>query len=217
MIDLNLDQIEKIKKEILDNFKICEIQQDILQVMEEKYNVLKNNIDIKKINYCIHKYIDSELDFKTEGMRGIGRASTFVPRLGACYRSQFYKLSQEDIDKIYIYIQDILLLGYLSYSFLMEEEPKFDNTMTKEKLSKEWITGIYASDPSEMRDKLQNTLANLAEKSITKLKDIFKKHNIKNGKLFSKDKLDLIIWWYVLAGFSLRLVESGRHKKMFNN
>lgn len=211
MQKLTLEKIEIIKTGILESFKE---HQDIIQMIETKYSTLRNSVNIEKLDYCIDKYVNAELDFRAEGMRGIGRASTFVPRLGAYYRESFSNFTQEEIDKLYNLIQDILLIGYLSFVFLMEEKSQFDTSINTEKLCEAWITGMYGSDPSEMGEKLQNALGNLSEKSIIRIKDFFEKHNMKKGRLFSKDKIDIILWWYILAGYSLRLVESGKHYKI---
>lgn len=45
---------------------------------------------------CINRFVDAELDFMTPGERGLGRASTYYPRLAAYERKKISRLGMQE-------------------------------------------------------------------------------------------------------------------------
>jgi hypothetical protein len=67
---------------------------------------------------CIERLSDTEIDFMTPGIRGLGRLSTAWPRFGGNYRKQLKNLPQKDFDLLHCYIYCSIRGGYDAMVFL---------------------------------------------------------------------------------------------------
>ena len=181
----------------------------------ELYNSIKIKMDALKqifnsnaVTYCLEQYINSELDYKTPGDRGLGRMTTYIPRLAAYLRKQIANLSSQELNELYYLIQDLILRGYLASVLFIEESPKHSKVSESKELYEAWISGIYAEDPSQMSENLQKAFALCTDSAFVEIKEFFSKHTMKVSRFFSRDKTDTIISYYPFAGFGLRFEET---------
>lgn len=207
MSECKIEHLEHAVEEIVKTFSV---KKDVTREYREKFGQFKKDYDGKRVGYCLEKYINAELDFTTPGNRGLGRMTEYIPRFGAYFRSQLSVMSEEELGKLYGLIQDFMLRGYLVHA-LFAEEPLGEAAISSSKdLYEKWIPGIYVSNPSEMGNNLKNALAMCSNSAHEKLKSFLVSHNMKGGGFLSKDKTDLILMYYPLAGFGLRFVEIGK-------
>ena len=185
-----------------------------LEIMESNFNQLKLEFNYEVINYCLGKYIESELDYTTQGDRGIGRMSNNIPRLGGYFRKQLSKMTNEEYEELYLLIQELFIRGYLARILFVEE--KLDNAKFKngESIFKEWIPLIYISNPLEMGPNLRAYLDVCTLPIFKLISEFMGQHGMQGGILFnkldrflSKGKLNEIFSYYILAGFGLRVIE----------
>jgi len=85
----------------------------LLDKINPIYDQYRDQFNIEGLNFCFENYINSELDFQTPGERGLGRMSSEIPRLGAYFRKQMSRISQQEHSELYRTIQDLMLRGYL--------------------------------------------------------------------------------------------------------
>lgn len=175
---------------------------------ESKFQKYKQNYNGKLIGYCINNYINAELDYETQGDRGIGRMTTFVPRFGAYFRKQLCLMPKGDISTLFMLIQDILIRGYLGHLLFMEESIKKSKLVNKEKLFQEWIPGIYGQHTSKLPDYMNKIFTISVGNSFKETKEFILNHGMKGGGFLSKDRTDEILFYYLFAGYGLRLVET---------
>ena len=178
-----------------------------LEFIEPKYAELKGTFNISAISYCFENYINAELDFETPGVRGLGRMSTYIPRLGAYFKNQISRLSKEDLNELYEIIQDILLKGYLVHALGSGQKLEEGKIKDPQTLYKAWIPKIYSSGLDQLEEGFRNILSISVESAYRALLAFLQGHKMKGGGVFSKDKTDEIFIYYALAGFILRVVE----------
>ncbi|MHB1376864.1 MAG: hypothetical protein ACYCXB_05490 [Candidatus Humimicrobiaceae bacterium] len=196
-------------QEILLNCKIL-----FIETLESKFKKIISEFNSDAITYCLEKYIGVELDYKTQGSRGIGRMTTIIPRFGAYFRESLKKLSSQELNELYLIIQDLCLRGYLAHVFLVEESVSSAKLSKGDPIYKAWIPCIYVSDPFGMGPKLITFIGDCTESAFRAIYDFMRQHGIKSGVLFNKigsflseDTISQIFTYYVLAGISLRHVE----------
>lgn len=172
-----------------------------------KYDKLKTTFNSKAITHCFGNYINAELDYKTEGVRGLGRMSTYIPRLGAYFRKPISKLAVDEINELYRLIQDTILIGYLNHALGSGENLEEAVLTDGEELFKAWIPEIYSSGIGQMEEGFRNMLTATVEAAYRELTAFFSEHGMKGGGFLAKDKTDDIFIYYALAGFILRVTE----------
>ena len=165
--------------------------------------------------YSIEKYIDAEMDYSTPGIRGIGRASTFIPRFGGFYSKYLKNLSDDELNIIKNTIFKIIKLGYetaVAMEVVLELEPiKLKNFDILPFFNK-WILKIYTVDFVN-DSRFGSFIGQSAWESIIyfcfKIADTTEFPNkflaLKNA---TNSKLSFIINKYVEAGFLLRYLET---------
>lgn len=191
--------------------KICNTvgkETELVNSSRTKIHSLKESFNSTAITYCLEKYINAELDYKTLGDRGLGRVSTYIPRLAAYFRKQISNLSYQEIDELYYLIQDLILRGYLVRVLFVEDTLRPSTVSDGKELYEAWVPGIYAESPSQMSVDMQKAFAVCIDSALTEIKAFFSKHNMKGGGIFSKDKTDEILMYYPFAGFGLRFEET---------
>lgn len=180
--------------------------EEMVNDFDAKFMLLKSMCDFKNIDYCIDKYIFTELDFQTPGMRGIGRINDDIPRFGGYFRKQLSKLPEEKIENLAILFKQSMYIGYLTHALLMEETIKTPVVTSEEALFKKWIPEIYISDIRKVPN-LANFLYASANETMLAIETLMKKYGLKGGGFLSADKTDLILSFYPQAGFGLRFCE----------
>lgn len=204
--------ILKIKKENLDQTfaTVCSViegKNELLESMKLKYDSMLSNFNYQAINHCLDSYIMSELDSETSGDRGLGRMTSFVPRLGAYFREEISQLLESDKLELYDLIQDLVLRGYLVHVLFMETEDEKVKTSSGSELYESWIPEIYSGDPSEMGENLQHILSACSESAYESLYAFINKHRIERDEIFQSNETDSIFTYYLVSGFGLRLLE----------
>ena len=151
------------------------------------------------------------MDFQTSGDRGLGRMTDYIPRLGGYFRGQLSSLSSEEKSELCGLIQDIILRGYLVRALFVEAKLEQAKISSGSESYENWIPGIYSDDPSSMGENLRNLFGAITNTAFVAIRMFFKKQGMKGGGFLSKDKTDIILLYYPLAGFGLRLVEVRGH------
>jgi hypothetical protein len=181
--------------------------EEAIAMIDGMYDELKSTIDFEKIDYCMDRYINAEIDFQTPGDRGIGRMRDTIPRFGGYFRKQVSKLSSEDLEEIKSNLKQVLYTGYLIHIFLQEETLKDSKGQSSQELFKKWIPKIYVSKVENIPANLKNYLFGATSKKLMNLKKIMKKNGLVGGGIFGSDKTDMILTYYPIAGYGLRASE----------
>src|SRR3989338_2094682 len=179
---------------------------------EFKKNFEQNKVGIssEKINYCLEKFLHAEFDYGTPGIRGLGRASDYWPRLAGYFRSAFSKLSVEKMRELDALITSMIVKCYL-YSFLIsDKKAEPSNIKTGEQLYEKWIPPIYMFDLGGISDDIMNMLFAIIKKDRDGIKDFFKQNGMTQGFFGGADKTDEILNGYVGAGLVMRIIESAK-------
>ena len=182
----------------------------LVNSFESKIDSLKRVFDSKAITYCCEKFIDAELDYKTPGDRGLGRASTYIPRLSSYFRKKIINFSSQDLDELYCLIQHLILSGYLVHVLFVEDNLRTSTVTDLNELYEAWLPGIYAESPAQLSENMQKAFAACTVSALSKIMAFFGKNNMKAGGFFSRDKTDEILMYYPFAGFGLRFEETRR-------
>ena len=206
MSECKIEHLETAMASIVMKFSD---EEELLSTIKHKFDQFKKRYDGKRIGYCLEKYINAELDFTTLGNRGIGRMTEFIPRFGAYFRKALSNMSEVDLSKLYNIIQDVILRSYLVHVLFIEESVRDSAISPGKELYEKWIPGIYSKDPSKMAENLRNIFAVCTDSGFKALKNFMNSHKMKGGGFLSKDKTNEIVLYYSLAGFGLRVVETG--------
>ncbi len=169
-----------------------------------KIAAIKSQANLGPIEHCLDRFVRAELDTSTPGQRGIGRVSLSPPRLGGYFRRQLSRLSERDLSELGDLMRCLLFRGYLIRALT---EKTFDPTTGQvegERLFDQWITRIYATNFAKG---VLVRIYYFGENPLTRLKEFLVSKNAVGGGIFSKDKSEAIILWYLLAGFLLRQEE----------
>jgi len=196
--------------------KIDEYVDEMLTILKEDtetinefktgYQKSKDRVEVDQLNYCIEKYVNSELDYTTEGIRGLGRASEFWPRLGGYFRKGVSQLTQEKRQELDFLITSLIIKSYL-FQILLSNQPKeISKIKNSEELYQKWVPEIYRFDISIIPEDSRNFLFAVIEKDFDLLKKFFQDNNMKPGT-FSSDKTKDILSGYISAGVTIRIIE----------
>lgn len=197
---------EKIDQYVDEMLTIFKDDSETIDSFKRDYQKSKKNIQIDYLNYCIIKYINSELDFETKGINGLGRSSDFWPRLGGYFRDNISQLTTEKIEQLYLLILSLITKSYL-FQILLSDIPKeISKINTSEELYKKWIPKIYIFDINIIPEDSKNFLFATIENDIELLKKFFKENDMRVS-IFSPDKTLHILNGYILAGITLRIAE----------
>jgi len=207
MLECKIKDIESAAKEILN---LAEKRSDL----SFKFQELQASLQCESLSYCLEKYINSELDSKTPGDRGLGRMTTVIPRLGAYYRKQMSRLQSEDLSELYGLIQRIILIAYLVRPFFVEK-PLSKPKLSEKKLYKAWIPTIYSGD-NPLSESVLDTIDAFTYATIESLFNFFTKYKMEKNHLLGKDKKMDILFGYYVAGYYLRIVETDKEDKFSN-
>jgi hypothetical protein len=74
------------------------------------------------IELCVERFIDSALDFRAPGNRGLGRLSEVVPRYGAYFRRYLCSMAVDELAQLRNLIRNPVLTGYLAVALLNDDE-----------------------------------------------------------------------------------------------
>lgn len=152
---------------------------------------------------CLSRFIGSELDWRTPTVRGLGRASTFLPRLGSQGPAQLFMLGTEGRQQLARLMLSTVIDGYVALR-LVEE---LDSTevgqgapIGAETLFEKWLPSIYAVSASNLGPAFRIAERH-AEPSLADLNDWLRRQGIQSVKI------RLLTNHYVIAGWMLRASE----------
>lgn len=203
-MNIKNQDIEKYVEEMLD---IISPYFESTNEFKKNFEQNKENISSERINYCLEKFLHSEFDYGTSGVRGLGRTSDYCPRLAGYFRSAFSKLSIEKTRELDTLITSIIMKCYL-FSFLISNKTDESlNTKSGEQLYKTWIPQIYIFDLSGIDNNVMNMIFTVIEKDYDSIKDFLKKNEMSPGFFSSIDKTDEILNGYIRAGLIMRIAE----------
>ena len=207
MLKCEIKDIEAAAKEILN---LAESKSEV----SSKFQELQASLQCESLSYCLEKYINSELDSKTPGDKGLGRMTTVIPRLGAYYRKQMAGLQSKDLSELNGLIQRIILIAYLVRP-LFVENPLSKPKLSEKKLYEAWIPTIYSGN-NPLSESVFDTIDTFTCATVDSLLDLFTKYGIGKNRLFGKDKKMNILFRYCVAGYYLRIVEIDKEGKFSN-
>ena len=200
-------KIADLEKAFFSIQKVFAEEHNLLNTIESRFSELIPLLNIEAISFCIDNYLTAEMDYHTQGNRGLGRMSDNIPRFGGYFRKPLSSLSQEDKAQLLTYFQDIILRGYLVHALFAEA--KIDKPIQTDitTIYEKFIPSIYMTNPSNMGEKLQNVLYASINTAMNDIKSFLDKKGMKGGGFFSTDKTDYILIYYPLAGFVIRAIE----------
>lgn len=185
---------------IMEYFRECGVSENAIQMYTEYLEQKLNTVNYDAVDYCLNKFIESELDFVTVGDRGLGRLSLFYPRLAGYMRKSISMLTGEQLSELSQLIYDLMLDSYLAT--LVWLETTISKRILPDQLFRKWIPSIYVQDLNqfiEQRDFVMNHITISAEKT----EQFLNNYHIHSG-LFKKDMITEILLMYIVGGSILR-------------
>jgi len=204
MEECNVENFDIIAAEIKNSLSNS---QELISHANSNYPVLRQSLNLEVINFCMHRYIQAELDSRTPGNRGLGRMTTGIPRFAAYMRKHISILSEKDISELYRLIQDLMINGYLIHALFIENPIKKPSLSRGKTLYERWIPEIYVGNLSKMSRSVSDLFEVGPGPPFIRLQAFLDAHNLKGGGFLSLDKTELITFYYPIAGFALRAAE----------
>lgn len=177
------------------------------EILDIKINNLKTYHDFSVPGYCINKFIKSEMDQQSPGLRGVGRVTDETPRFGGFYRSIVNHLYKDEIIELEVLFKELIYIGYFTHAIVAEEILKPAEFEDKYKLYQMWIMYILGFDISSFSQNMA-LVEKASQQSVNSLKD--KLHKLEFYMTDTEEEiLDRILRFYGVAGFTLRRREMG--------
>jgi hypothetical protein len=199
-IDNYFHEILEWANQNIEDHKVCEKYKNLFN---NNYNLKKDNLNDEKIDYCIEKFVIAEMDYSTDGKKGIGRFTEDTPRFGGYYRKSLKNLEKEKSDEFAEIMSSLIKKAYVSSILLTDTKEISIND--KDSLFKIWIPKIYTFNG------MSEGVVDLFLGTLTNEINIFKKklvdYNMK-APLFSKDNHEKILFGYCMCGVTLWLSET---------
>lgn len=185
-----------------------ELQEDEANQFDAKVHSLVQNSSLEISEYCINKFLNSEIDLQSPGLRGVGRITDEIPRFGGYYRNTLQDLYKDELLELKKTLKELMYIGYLMHFFCCEEELKATQYQDKYKLYQIWTMYLLGFDQNTFQEEIV-TLQKVSKKTIENCNEQMRKLQI-NG-LNGSDELVLerILFYYGTAAFALRRREMG--------
>ena len=185
--------------EIINEMKNS-INKDNFDLFKKNFKENYDSIDLDKINYSMDRFVEAELDFMTDGNRGIGRLTENIPRLGAYFRDKLSILDKKGLGELENLIKRLIVKSYIFPATIMKQ-PENAKNLTPEELYNEWIPNIFTSNlKTLMSENSGNTLLSVIEKDVLLIRNFFRLHNMKGGGFLKINKIEFILDKYIVAG-----------------
>jgi|GEM_PF-4628300 len=188
------------------NIKHLFSTQDV-EIVDVKMDNLLNNHNFSIPEYCIEKFIKTEMDHQSPGLRGVGRVTDETPRFGGYYRSNVNNLYKDEIVELEMLFREIIYNGYFIHAILYEEVLKPAKFEDKYKLYQMWIMYILGFDNNSIFQ-IMEKLGKASQTAIVTLKEKLGEFGFPMTDT-EADVLDRIIRFYGIAGYTLRRREMG--------
>lgn len=200
----DLAHASKMSREMMEQYGASQGQ---LDAIDASLLALQGVFNGQAVSFCLTRYIAAELDSQTLGVRGLGRISTHVPRLGAHYRKQISRMCPSELSELFSLLQTMMMQGYEAHATLevLADGAIAEATMVRgQELFEAWIPLIYSFN----FDAAGELIGNFTYSGWEMIKEFFESHKMKVGDKKTKE----ILIYYMFAGFALRLVEVGKNK-----
>lgn len=187
-------------------------QDDALKAdLRRQFQALRPHFDGQKIGYCLGRFIGAELDLRTPGMRGLGRVTDRVPRLGGYHRERLRRLPPHEMVQLHELIAQLMLSAYL-VSALLSDDPAGIVLTSPVDLFHAWIPQIYVT--GSFGPTSQAALEELTARKFTDLLAFMRTHNMRGGRFLRRDLTPVIFYYYAIAGAGLGLEERNPHHEV---
>lgn len=203
----------KIEQKLIDNcadetFTVLGkfIKPDHLERFKGRYKDSSQHILPDSISYCVDKFVQTELDFKTAGKRGLGRLTEGWPRLGAYFREQLSNFNPEKLEELDRLLTVFIVKCYLFPIITADSVKNAPRIKIVDDLYEDWVPRMYSFDLSGLGDGLGALFTATLESDFMNVKAFFKENNM-NAGFWEKDKTDEILYGYARVGFTLRFAE----------
>lgn len=167
-----------------------------------RYQELIDGFNYSALDHCLRHYIWAELDFRTPGVRGLGRVSTDTPRFAAHYRRQVGALDRERLAFLYHGIQSIILTSYMIYALLVDGQSPSRTYESEEELYHRWLPLIYSS-AGKPKPGVLAALGDMTVDDYERLLEFMQAQRMAIDQTTGK-----ILYYYCVAGVNLRYVET---------
>lgn len=177
------------------------------EIVNAKMDNLLNSHNFSVPEYCIDKFIKSEMDYQSPGLRGVGRVTDETPRFGGYYRSSVNNLYKDEIVALEVLFKEIIYNGYFIHVILYEEVLKPAKFEDKYKLYQMWIMYILGFDNNSLFQVMRK-LEIASKTCVATLKEKLVEFGFPMTDT-EADVLVRIIGFYGVAGYTLRRREMG--------
>lgn len=205
----DLQDLEEIEGVLLGDLGQLEAPPETILRSRQQFDNVNQDFNFDAINYCLRRYVESELDLSTAGKRGMGRASPMVPRLAAYLRRGVASLGQAELIHLATLIRDDILRGYLSNFVLGPPQVSKAKNKKPTELFDEWMPLIYVTRLRELPEHSKRMLLICTDTSMERILGYLASKRISGGGLLRGDRTREILVYYSLGGRGLRLVEEG--------
>src|SRR3989344_623972 len=203
---VNKEFVSKCGDEMIAELAKLGAKSENLEKLKKNFQASTQNIPLEAIAYCIEKFVQSELDYQTQGSRGLGRSSDHWPRLGAYFRKAFTGLSAEEVKELDVLLTSLVMKCYLFLILVADNPKEVSKTIPSATLYEKWVPQIYTFDFSGMSENTGNLMLAVAHSPLELTKNFLRAHGMKSG-FFGGDKTDEILNGYITAGIALRASE----------
>lgn len=159
---------------------------------------------------CATEFVQSEMDWQTEGARGYGRLTESIPRLAGWLRDGFSRLGAAAAHALGAKVADAMLRGY-GLSLLIEGVARNQiyrpQSVNKEQLWEKWILLLYGSPASaDALSPLKQMVRRVAEAETQKFRSALSEAGIRIG-FMAGPRLAAVVNGYLESGVLLRQLE----------
>jgi hypothetical protein len=156
---------------------------------------------------CLNRLVEAEMDYITSGNRGLGRASTQIPRLGARFRRQMQSLGDGDFDELAGRVAAVMVGGHRGALMFGNASVGAPVIGDPEELFRRWTPRIYAEPVSNMTEGEGNVVDTGVSDGYDRLEAALEKGGMRERRLLGGKKLPTMLAYYAAAGFILRVIE----------
>lgn len=176
--------------------------------LEPQLEQVSSAYDASATTDCLNQFVMAELDFVSQGDRGLGRLSTEIPRYGAHLRKHLRRLSSSDLFRLATLIRTQIVTGWLAFVVAREDPVQVFPPAESSELYRRWIPNIYSGAiVGAIDDQTARVLLGLGAAAMKEHIDFLRQHQVRGGSMFTKDKTELILSHYHVAGFALRIAQ----------
>ncbi len=174
-----------------------------VRIAREKDASTRETFQDEKVEACLVRFFQAELDHATPGKRGIGRSTDAVPRFGAYHRKRMLELPTEAHTEL---LEGMFRLAYGMYiclGMMLKDEYNAERQPDVEMMFSDWVPRIYSSSPTACGPGWPLAESIMAP-IIKDFRQTLGRYDLKGGGFLQGDKTPLLMQYYMLAGWALR-------------